>query len=116
MPDLYVYRFRVRADHEREFLRAYAPDGTWDVLFHRAPGFLGTRLLRDCMNQLEFLTIDSWESDGWYTTFRDKWRADYERLDQACMAFTEEETYIGHFVDIGSQWSVASGRKSEADG
>ena len=44
---VYVWEFQVDETRSVDFERHYGPCGTWAALFARAPGYLGTQLLRD---------------------------------------------------------------------
>jgi heme-degrading monooxygenase HmoA len=91
-----LWEFEVRAGSEAAFEAAYGPDGDWARLFGRAPGYLGTELLR-AGEPRRYLTIDRWETRDAFEKFRDAHRDDYEALDRRCEALTVRETPIGKF-------------------
>jgi heme-degrading monooxygenase HmoA len=95
----YIWAFQVRPDNVEEFLRHYNSVGTWALLFRRAPGYIGTRLLRDRNDPLRFVTVDDWESDRDYNAFRTQYSFEYEALDRACEGLTSAETLVGQFFD-----------------
>jgi heme-degrading monooxygenase HmoA len=80
-------------------LRHYDSGGTWALLFRRAPGYLGTRLLRDRHDPRRFVTVDDWESGKHYDAFRIRFSSEYEALDQICEGLTSAETLVGQFFD-----------------
>lgn len=65
----YLWEFHVRAESRDEFERHYGPEGSWAALFRRAPGYLGTHLLRDRATDGRYLTIDRWQSEAAYRAF-----------------------------------------------
>ena len=69
-PYVYVWEFKVRPGCEAEFERNYGPDGSWVELFRAAHGYLDTILLRDLGRGRRYLTIDRWESEDAYRSFR----------------------------------------------
>ena len=93
----YMWDFRVLPDRLDEFLRHYEDAGSWVLLFRRAPGYLGTRLLRDQDDPLRFLTIDDWESEEHYRAFRARYSNEYEALDRMCAGLTSAESAVGQF-------------------
>src|SRR4029077_3899803 len=95
----YIWEFKVLPDRLEEFLRHYESAGTWALLFRRAPGYLGSRLLRDRNDPLRFVTIDDWETEEHYRTFRARFCTEYEALDQACAGLTSLETELGQFIE-----------------
>jgi heme-degrading monooxygenase HmoA len=94
-----IWVFQVRSDQVEEFLRHYASAGTWALLFRQAPGYIGTRLLRDRHDPLRFVTVDDWESEQHYRAFRVRFAAEYAALDQACEGLTTTETALGQFLE-----------------
>ena len=91
-----LWEFRVRPGSEPAFEAAYGPEGDWAVLFRRAPGYLGTELLR-APDAGRYVTIDRWVSSAAFEAFREAHRADYEDLDRRCASLTLEETPLGKF-------------------
>ena len=78
----YVWEYEVRAESVPEFLRHYAPDGTWARLFRRASGYLGTDLYRDRRRSERYCTVDHWIDEAAYREFRRAFAAEFEALDQ----------------------------------
>jgi uncharacterized glyoxalase superfamily protein PhnB/quinol monooxygenase YgiN len=93
----YVWEYEVRVESVPEFLRHYAPDGTWVRLFRRASGYLGTQLYRDRRRAERYLTVDHWIDEAAYREFRRTFAADFEALDQACVGLTRGEAHLGDF-------------------
>jgi len=94
-----IWAFEVRADRVEEFLRHYGCEGTWAELFRCAPGYLGTRLLRDRVNPLRFVTVDEWISEEAYASFRAAFEDEYQALDRECAALTVSELPVGQFSE-----------------
>jgi heme-degrading monooxygenase HmoA len=96
---VYMWSFRPREGTVAEFEAAYGPDGDWVRLFRKAPGYLGTELLRDGGR---YLTVDRWDSAEAYGAFRAAHAGEHERLDKACEGLTLEETCLGAFEVVGA--------------
>jgi quinol monooxygenase YgiN len=96
---LYMWIFQVAPGRVDDFLVHYRAAGTWALLFQRAAGYLGTRLLHDRSDPLRFLTIDEWESEPHYRTFRARFSAEYDSLDKICEGLTVSETPLGQFLE-----------------
>ena len=97
---VYVWEFQVDETRSVDFERHYGPCGTWAALFARAPGYLGTQLLRDEATPGRYLTIDRWQSAEAYRAFRARYDAEYAALDRQCGAYTRQERAIGSFAEI----------------
>src|SRR5690348_10622448 len=95
----FVWEFIARTGSEGEFEGLYSSNGAWTKLFAKAPGFLGTSLLRDTTNALRFLTIDRWESVEAQSAMRERLADEYEEMDRACEKLTESERRIGIFEE-----------------
>jgi heme-degrading monooxygenase HmoA len=93
----YIWRYRVRVDAVTEFLQHYRACGTWTQLFARARGYVDTQLLRDVESPTVFLTIDRWHTRAEHDAFRRELATEFERLDHACEALTEQEERLGDF-------------------
>lgn len=97
---LLVWEFRVRAGAEEPFERLYGPAGEWVALFRRAPGYVGTELLRDDAEPRRYLTIDRWESRELYAAFRRGNESAYRTLDREGDALTEHERLLGELTPV----------------
>jgi hypothetical protein len=92
-----VWEFRVKPEAEVEFVRQYGPDGSWARFFRGSNSYIRTELVRDVSNHLRFLTLDYWRTEEKFLSFRDRNRAEYERLDMELAGLTERETHLGAF-------------------
>ena len=92
-----LWRFQPASGREREFERAYGPDGDWARFFRTGPGYLGTDLLRG--GDGAYITIDRWTDEASYEGFRLSHRTRYEEIDRACEELTDEEMLLGRFSD-----------------
>ena len=102
-PYVYVWEFEVRPGCEAEFERNYGPDGSWVELFRAAHGYLDTILLRDLGRGRRYLTIDRWESEDAYRSFRTARALEFTALDARCEALTVSERELGRFEVVASQ-------------
>jgi heme-degrading monooxygenase HmoA len=96
-----VWEFIVREESVEEFQAAYGPQGSWAELFKRGDGFLGTVLLRSDQAQNKFLTIDRWQDEASYESFRQEFATEYAELDARLEGLTVSETRIGAFEQLG---------------
>lgn len=92
-----IWEFRVPESVRDVFLLHYGPEGSWARLFALGEGYLGTELLQDGAEPSRFLTLDRWRSRGDFETFKARYAAQYEELDERCEALTESEHHIGWF-------------------
>ena len=102
-PYVYVWEFEVRPGCEAEFERNYGPEGSWVTLFRTAGGHLDTTLLRDVDQGRRYLTIDRWESEASYRSFRTARALEFTALDARCEALTVSERELGRFEVVASQ-------------
>ncbi len=92
-----VWQFEIAEEKIAAFETAYGPEGSWAKLFRISSDYLGTELLRDAYVAGSYLTIDRWESEGAFRSFRKDNDAAYEELDRKCDALTSRETRIGAY-------------------
>lgn len=91
-----VWEFLVASGREEEFERHYGPEGTWVQLFRQDLAFIATELLRDRETPGRYLTIDRWDMEA-YNSFRDRYAAEYERIDVQMETLTLSEEKLGVF-------------------
>ena len=96
-PFVYLWAYRVSPETSDEFRDLYGPDGLWANLFRRAPGYVETRLLRDRSDSNRFVTIDHWESEEAFLSFRASFAEEFDHLDRLGERLTIEETNLGEF-------------------
>jgi len=96
-----LWEFSIRESRRAEFESCYGPAGDWARLFGRAPGFIGTELLRDRGDPLRYVTIDRWASIEDWRAFRTRFAAEYEHLDHACETLTAREAPFGEYAPAG---------------
>jgi heme-degrading monooxygenase HmoA len=93
-----IWRFRVPAASVEAFEHAYGPAGDWAELFARAPGYLGTELLKLDGEDGTYLTIDRWNTEAEFDATRKILEREYAALDRRCEAYTSEETWLGLYT------------------
>jgi heme-degrading monooxygenase HmoA len=98
-----LWAFSVEPSKQAEFEAHYGADGSWAQLFGRADGYLGTELLRDRADATRYLTVDRWQSAEAWRAFRDRFAAEYERLDRECAALTTLESPLGEYEDAAGR-------------
>ena len=99
MSHVRVWKFRPPPAGEDAFVEAYASDGAWAQLFGRAPGFLGTTLLRPAGSDSWWLTIDRWRSHADFDQFDREFGEVYRALDADLEGLAGEEVFIGAFEE-----------------
>jgi heme-degrading monooxygenase HmoA len=97
----YIWEFRVKADSEVAFEKAYGPEGVWVRLFSKADGYLRTELHRDLEVPGRYITVDFWKSEAAFQAFRARFVAEFDELDARCEELTEAETPLGSFKCTG---------------
>jgi len=93
-----LWSFSIDPARRAEFEAAYGPAGRWVELFRRAPGYVGTELLRDRADSNRYVTIDRWDSAEAFAEFRRRHGAEYERLDREFEGLTTREAPVGEFL------------------
>ena len=92
-----VWSFDVKPAQVKAFERAYGPDGDWERLFRRAPGYAGSELRRETDRREHYLTIDRWRTREDYHRFKEAFSQQYQTLDVRCAGLTESEHKVGDF-------------------
>jgi heme-degrading monooxygenase HmoA len=95
-----LWQFQVKRGLEKEFEKAYGPEGAWTTLFRTSPAYRGTHLLRDSSRHGRYFTMDSWDSQLECDKFRSQNAANYADIDRECTGLTESEIDIGNFETI----------------
>jgi heme-degrading monooxygenase HmoA len=98
-----VWAFSVEPLNQPRFEFLYGPEGRWVQLFRRAPGYLGTELLRDRADPTRYLTIDRWESADAFRAFQTQFASEYQELDRECEGLTARESAAGEYESLPGQ-------------
>ncbi len=93
----YVWEFKVRESQIETFKVAYGRKGEWVRLFRRDPAYIRTELLSDSSDPERFLTIDYWTARQALLTFRERFQAEFDAIDDRCAQYTIEERHLGDF-------------------
>lgn len=96
-----VWEFKVRAQAESRFEKAYGADGEWARLFRQDNSYFGTELIRDVKVGRQYVTLDFWRSKLAYDKFREEHRSEYKAIDAKCEELTEMEREIGSYERPG---------------
>lgn len=94
---LVIWEFVVQPGKEKLFEQIYGPDGDWARLFRQGIGFCATELSRDPDEPRRYVTLDFWESQADYDTFKSKHETEYRAIDRKCESLTEKEREVGKF-------------------
>jgi quinol monooxygenase YgiN len=95
-----IWEFTVSASHQGAFETAYKGDGLWAQLFRQDPAYRKTILIKDGDDARRYLTVDVWQDRESYARFKDRFAAEYRKIDQECEALTESERFIGIFSQV----------------
>lgn len=95
-----LWEYQVTAEKRTEFIKTYAPNGTWAELFRKAEGYLGTELMQSENQPERFLTADRWVSKESFEAFKTQWNEKYKALDIQCEGLTKAETLLGTWESI----------------
>jgi heme-degrading monooxygenase HmoA len=100
-----LWEYEVKPGYEERFENAYGPGGDWVRLFRSDTHYYETRLVRDSLRRVVYLTMDFWESRRAYEEFMAGHRKEYEAIDGACEDMTLRERKVGWFemVDGSSE-------------
>jgi hypothetical protein len=60
----------------------------------------GLGLQRDHANPARYITIDYWQSEAAYTSFRSEYAQEFADLDARCVAWTTSEREMGRFTTL----------------
>ena len=96
-----LWEFLPAAGREKEFERAYGPDGDWARFFRRDPAYVGTDLLRDTRDPRRFFTVDRWSSQAAFDEFARREARGYRELDEKLAPLCGAETRLGSFNTPG---------------
>lgn len=99
MTHLRIWKFRPPQDCDEEFAFAYGADGVWASLFRKAPGYLGTQLVRPADAGGWWLTIDRWDSALAFEMFGRNFGELYRELDSELEGVAGEEEFVGAFEE-----------------
>lgn len=70
------------------------------ALFRRAPGYIGTLLLKDRSTSGRYVTIDRWQDEAAFDAFRTTFATEYGQLDRECEHLTVHEQALGVFDEV----------------
>jgi len=90
-----VWTYEVAANNRVAFEAAYGPNGSWALLFARAPGFIGVELMHDGGDR--YATLDRWRDEDAFAAFKADHEGAYDALDAECAALTTSEHKVGAF-------------------
>lgn len=96
----YIWEYTIEPGRREKFLAAYNPEGEWAQLFSRDSSYIQTKLIQDINDEDRYVTIDYWKSKADRDSFRERYSNDFDNLDNRCEAFTQQEVFLGDFVEI----------------
>src|SRR5271165_2881364 len=97
-----LWEFEVKPGSEPAFESAYGAQGDWVRLFRRDPHYRITYLLKDTSRPRIYCTMDFWDSEDAYESFKNAQHQTYHALEQATADLTLRERHIGSFLQSGT--------------
>ena len=94
---MYMWEYHVKENMISEFERAYGQDGDWVKFFKKADGYIKTELHRDINNKGRYITIDYWSSKEACENYKEKFKNEFIKIDEACEESTLKEIPHGSF-------------------
>lgn len=92
-----IWTYDIAPEHEAAFRAAYGPQGDWEQLFARTPGFIGVELMQD---GARYATIDRWDSTAAFEAFQAGHGEAYRALDAKLAHLTRAQRRIGAFASV----------------
>ncbi|HUL32307.1 MAG TPA: hypothetical protein VL128_00375 [Candidatus Eisenbacteria bacterium] len=94
---LILWEYEVKPGYEERFESVYGPRGDWARLFQTDARFRETRLLRDVSRPRWYFTLDYWDSENSFLSFKAANEAAYHALDQTTESLSVSERSLGSF-------------------
>jgi heme-degrading monooxygenase HmoA len=95
-----IWKFTLADGCDKDFEKAYGPQGEWAAFFKDAEGYRGTELLRDIQDSGQYITIDRWVSREAYDQFRKERLNEYKDMDERMKHLIEFESHVGSYTNI----------------
>jgi hypothetical protein len=95
-----LWQFEVNRACVDDFECMYGPAGDWARLFAYADDYLGTDLMKDCVREGRYLTIDRWKSSEAFGAFIARWSELYDSLQRQAEGLVAAKREIGRFESI----------------
>lgn len=95
-----LWEFQVAPENRPKFEAAYKGDGIWEQLFRRDSAYVKTILVKSDERAGSYVTLDMWKNRESYQQFKQRFAADYAKIDKDCEALTDAERLIGIFEEI----------------
>lgn len=93
-----IWRYQVKPEGVKEFLKIYDSSGEWVQLFSRSPDFIKTELFYETNAIQYFLTIDYWKSKKAYKEFYKANKKEVSQIDAMGEGLTIFEERLGEFI------------------
>ena len=98
---LILWEFEVKPGEESAFEKVYGPEGQWVQLFRGDSHYRETKLLKDSLRSRIYFTLDFWESENDFNSFKQINQEAYAKLDKATENLTIRERNLGCFLQHG---------------
>lgn len=93
-----IWRYQVKPEGVRDFLKIYDSNGEWVQLFSKSPDFIKTELFYETNAIQFFLTIDYWKSKKAYKDFYKTHKKEVDQIDAMGDKLTIIEERLGEFI------------------
>ena len=94
-----IWRYEVKVESIKDFLKIYDTNGEWVQLFSKSPDFIKTELFNETSDPSCFVTIDYWKSKESYSSFYTAEKEAVNRIDFQGDELTLNEERIGEFIE-----------------
>jgi len=92
-----IWQYKINPAYRSEFEELYGQEGKWIKLFKQSKNFIETEFYQCKVNSERYITIDKWQSESDYKTFKIAHGEEYNALDRQADNSTNIETLIGSF-------------------
>ncbi|MEP2023011.1 MAG: antibiotic biosynthesis monooxygenase [Reichenbachiella sp.] len=93
-----IWRYKVKAEFIKDFLKIYDANGEWVQLFSKSSDFIKTALFNDVNADQYFLTIDYWKSKEAYQNFYKQHHKEIKQIDVMGDQMTLLEEKLDEFM------------------
>lgn len=97
---VYKWEFKVHPGKQHEFEKLYGPEGDWEKLFKKHPGYISTQLLKSTEQENTFITIDYWKSKEDLDEFKSTFKNEFEILEKEGEKLTISEKQVGNYFNL----------------
>ena len=94
-----IWEYKVKPEKRAEFEKAYGREGQWVQFFKKSKAYKKTELVVKDLENLHYMTIDTWKSLEKYEDFFKNNLKEFSKLNKQFEKFIIEENEIGIFSE-----------------